>query len=260
MNYQIQDGKIRVNELDFVSGTPIYQNNVNIAICTEGQVTAVCNGREKIMVKGDVMIAFPYDIHSFTSFSGKIVSISFPRKISQMTEILIGIEKYESFIYAPEAVNWAYDIYKEYCAHKPYLVIFGYLHIILGIISPMLKLQENHSDFDTFARAVDFMSENYITPINQQTVAKHVGCTTSHLSRLFSARVDGGFKYYLNFMRIEKAKRILERTNYKMYDIMNQSGFSDQYTFNRTFKKLTGTTPSKYRKAYFIENKTPRFT
>ncbi len=255
MDYKIFDAQIRVEEISSSISVPFLQNNAVIYVCIEGSVKAMCNRKEKLMKKGDIMIAFPCDIHSFIADRGKIISITFPITISDLTKYYLRLTKYENFLHLPEVVQYANDLYRKTQEDADFFVIYGYLHIILGLIVPNLNTQNTPYEYDTFVRAVEYMRENYALPITQQTVAKSIGCSASHLSRLFSERIEGGFKFYLNFMRIEKVKRWLERSNDPIYTIWSESGFADQYTFNRTFKKMTGMTPTQYKKQFKLENK-----
>lgn len=63
-------------------------------------------------------------------------------------------------------------------------------------------------------------------------------------------KIDGGFKNYLILLRVEKAKNMLKTADANIYEISLESGFSDQRTFNRTFKRITNMTPKSYRKEH----------
>lgn len=52
---------------------------------------------------------------------------------------------------------------------------------------------------------------------------------------------------YIRNYRINRAMSLLRRTNLRMAEIAEQTGFSSQQAFNRTFKKQTGQTPRNYR-------------
>jgi AraC-like DNA-binding protein len=54
---------------------------------------------------------------------------------------------------------------------------------------------------------------------------------------------------YLNDLRIDHAKHLLETTDKQIIRISLDSGFNDLSHFNRTFKKIVGSSPSEYRKS-----------
>lgn len=255
MNYQLIDSSIRITEYNGLN-SQVFNDQFEISICTEGSMLAVCNGMEKVMKTGDILIAFPYNIHSFLNCRGKRISITFPSRTSPISTYYAINPNYEFFLHNEEVLKWAKELYSLSVNGADFSIIFGYIHIIFGLIVPNLRLQKDKYEPDIFNRAIRYIHDNYTTPLTLESVAKYVGCTTAHLSRLFSSRIQGGFKYCLDFMRTEKAKRTIERGKYKIYEVCDMSGFSDQRTFNRTFKKMTGATPTQYKKQYKLEHKT----
>lgn len=88
--------------------------------------------------------------------------------------------------------------------------------------------------------------------INLQKIAKLVETTPHSLSETIN-RVKGvSFADYINTYRIEKAKTLLkepDNVDTKIASIAYDCGFNALSTFNLAFKKLTETTPSKYRES-----------
>lgn len=74
-----------------------------------------------------------------------------------------------------------------------------------------------------------------------------LGLTRRRLSDIFQAEYGMTLKTYTDAGRLETAKRLLDETEDRVSDIAYASGFSSLSTFNRTFKRRTGLTPSGYR-------------
>jgi transcriptional regulator GlxA family with amidase domain len=70
------------------------------------------------------------------------------------------------------------------------------------------------------------------------------------LKRRFKAATGSSLIEYLQNLRVEDAKRLLESTDLPVEDISEQTGYSDASFFRRLFKRLTGLTPSKYRQMF----------
>ncbi|MDO5424094.1 MAG: response regulator [Eubacteriales bacterium] len=79
-------------------------------------------------------------------------------------------------------------------------------------------------------------------------LARVFGFSYHYLSSYFNQYAREGFSEYLNKIRVEKACRLLEAEETAISEISHQVGYSDHSYFCRVFKKLTGTTPSEYRK------------
>ncbi len=79
-------------------------------------------------------------------------------------------------------------------------------------------------------------------------VAKLLEISTHALSRLINEKTGISFTEFINQYRIEEAKQLI-RTNslYTIEAIGNQSGFNSKSAFYKAFKKVTGTTPAKYK-------------
>jgi transcriptional regulator GlxA family with amidase domain len=52
---------------------------------------------------------------------------------------------------------------------------------------------------------------------------------------------------YLQALRIEQARKLLETTAFSIEKIINAVGYEDLSSFTRLFKKITGLSPSQYR-------------
>lgn len=71
----------------------------------------------------------------------------------------------------------------------------------------------------------------------------------SYLSLLFNRELGCSFSDYVNGLRIEESKRLLDsEPTANIQDIAERSGFHSISTFRRAFMKHTGIIPSEYRK------------
>lgn len=86
--------------------------------------------------------------------------------------------------------------------------------------------------------------------VNQLTVAnlaRAVGVSTRTLGRHFADAIGLSPKAYIDEVRIESAKRLLEQTSLAIAEIRLQAGFADPTAFRRAFKRSVGITPTEYR-------------
>lgn len=81
-------------------------------------------------------------------------------------------------------------------------------------------------------------------------VAKALNILPHTLSQVLNDNLGKNFPQFLNEFRIEKAKKmLLENENLTQESIGYDCGFNSKSTFYSTFKKITGITPSAFRKA-----------
>ena len=57
---------------------------------------------------------------------------------------------------------------------------------------------------------------------------------------------------YLQRVRIEAAKKLLEQTNQRMLEVMLNSGYNDPKAFRKVFRKSVGMTPTEYRDKFKV--------
>lgn len=82
-------------------------------------------------------------------------------------------------------------------------------------------------------------------------LAQKLGITTKTLSQIINQGFDRNFFDFVNTYRCEEVKRILQGSDQKVtiLEAMYASGFNSKSSFNKEFKKLTGQTPSEFKKS-----------
>lgn len=91
----------------------------------------------------------------------------------------------------------------------------------------------------------------YLNPnLRLPQVARLLGLSQNQLSAIINRTYQQGFNDYINRLRIDEAKALFRNKQHTLLDIALQSGFNSQSMFNTTFKKITGMTPGRYRKAH----------
>lgn len=222
-------------------------NNIEILVCTDGSFNIACNNDERILHSGDVMVAFPGDVHAYRKTDyGEGIMIIFNPNISEIIISLLSNTKFENFVSEKSVISLAQSMLDSFRNNSNFAIIYGYLHTIIGTVLKN-KTKKTNIELTVFNSAIRYIAFNYTNQISLKSISKHIGISQSHLSRIFSQKVEGGFKRYLNLMRVEKAKELLTNTEKSIYEIMQNAGFTDQGTFNRVFKQNINCTPREYR-------------
>lgn len=116
-----------------------------------------------------------------------------------------------------------------------------------------LNDNNNHSNDNKFKPVKDYIVKNkrYIDPnFSLEKLAAEMNISTSKLSHLINQESGYNFSDYINYLRVEKAKKYLTNPNYSAYTnvaIGLECGFNSKSTFYTAFKKFTSQTPSKYK-------------
>ncbi len=100
------------------------------------------------------------------------------------------------------------------------------------------------------ARTQAFVAEHFNEPLMIDAVAKRAGMSVRNFSRRFKEATGEAFSTYLQKLRIENAKRLLETTDSSASEIMYRVGYNDERSFRRLFKQHTGLAPRHYRNKF----------
>jgi len=98
--------------------------------------------------------------------------------------------------------------------------------------------------------AKEYIHDHYETDMTLVSIAEQVRVSPTYLSSLFSKYEQCGFVDYLSKYRIEQSKMYLHDTSLKTYEVAYKVGFRDEKYYSKVFKKLTGMSPSEYRKSF----------
>ncbi|MFQ5570639.1 MAG: GlxA family transcriptional regulator [Rhodothermales bacterium] len=109
--------------------------------------------------------------------------------------------------------------------------------------------QKNHHD-RSIIKAQDFIEQNYRQELRVDALAAQVGLSKRNFIRRFKKATHNTPIQYIQRVKIEAAKKVLETTSATINEVMYQSGYSDMKSFRTLFKKMTGLTPTAYRKKY----------
>ncbi len=102
---------------------------------------------------------------------------------------------------------------------------------------------------DLLGKAITFIDERYSDEtISLDCVAQKVNISPNYFSAMFSQEIGQTFVEYLTGKRIGEAKRMLRQTDMRSSEIAYAVGFRDSHYFSFVFKKVSGCTPSEYRK------------
>jgi transcriptional regulator GlxA family with amidase domain len=104
---------------------------------------------------------------------------------------------------------------------------------------------------DAVVRRVErWLGEHLADPDAVRGAVAHGGIPERTLKRRFTAATGTPIIEYLQNLRIEAAKRLLETTDRAAEDIAAEVGYSDASFFRRIFKRLVGVTPGRYRRMF----------
>lgn len=130
------------------------------------------------------------------------------------------------------------------------------MSLIYSLLSELSALtHETSSSFAKghdimFIRSVDeYICENYASHITIESICSALGFGERNFYRLFRQSFGTTFINYLREYRIQRALRDYSASNIPIAEIASSVGFTDYCYFSRTFRRMTGVSPSEYFKS-----------
>ena len=101
--------------------------------------------------------------------------------------------------------------------------------------------------YPRLGRLARYCKAHYREHICLQRAADVAGLERTYFCKFFHQKVGVSFSYWLAMLRIDDAKKRIRTDNRPISSIALEVGFNSLATFERTFKRCTGLTPSQYR-------------
>jgi AraC-like DNA-binding protein len=97
-------------------------------------------------------------------------------------------------------------------------------------------------------QACEYLIEHYAENVFLEQLARLVGLSPFHFSRVFSEQVGMPPHAFQTQVRVARAKTLL-LSGESITQVADQTGFADQSHLTRHFKRLIGVTPGQYQQS-----------
>ena len=150
----------------------------------------------------------------------------------------------------------ARDMVSAFPKLKGFGQITGLLDLLQGLsVSSPKKMLASPFYYEKFPTAgnkridkiISFINSNYTRSLKLDEIAEMANMNSSAFCRFFKEVTEKTFLQYVTDMRIGYACKLLTIGDMEISQIAVECGFDSISHFNRTFKQLTGLTPTQYR-------------
>lgn len=236
--FYVQDGKYE-----------IYNENGNFTL-SSGEVTLITTGK----------------VHAIRSLSpkGHYWSISFSINLIQLPESHYFQQSFveplkSGTLQCPNKLTSKTGLTPKAMESLEHLIHGTQNEKFLGLLTFFMEIQpfckrdshrrDLHQSHDATAACIRYMETNYSARITLDELAEHVHLHPNYLCAVFKRNSGQTVFRYLNTLRVGKARDLLIK-GLSVSQVAEQVGFSDEDHFSRTYKQITGISPSAYKKAY----------
>jgi AraC family transcriptional regulator len=123
---------------------------------------------------------------------------------------------------------------------------------LLRHYSTALPVQQNSSGGlapSVLRRCVEFIEAHLEGNLRLSDLAQEARVSTSHLIRSFRQSTGKTPYQFLLHQRIERARSLMSDHRTPLTEVAVASGFADQHHLARVFRRVTGVTPTDYRRS-----------
>ncbi len=114
---------------------------------------------------------------------------------------------------------------------------------------PFMALPRSFAD-SLVQQAADWLAAHSEEPLSAQALAAALNVSYRTLHRRFDAAAGMAPLAYLQALRVEQAKELLEGTSLSLERVVERVGYSDVPAFRRLFLRSVGLSPAQYRQRF----------
>lgn len=239
---------------------PTHMHDSVEIICLLGGTVDITIGDTKTrLVSGDIAVSFPSIPHSLDFVSEDAVGLAIfflPDAISEFST-LFRTKLPECAVLRADTVPTEIKLIirqmQKLSAQGGSPLMQGYLHLFLSYMFCCIELKPLTNQIQTglAQQVLHYISEHFTEPLTQDSVARTLGISSTHLSHIFSQQLHVNFREYINALRIDRACSLLYDSNLPISQIAYLCGFGNPRTFHRAFFARCQTSPKKYRASLF---------
>jgi xylan 1,4-beta-xylosidase len=227
-----------------------FHKNYEFIYVMEGEALCGVNGKVKVISQGEFAFCLSNEIHSIKSI-GKakvwigVFSEDFIREFAKLQKGKTGVD------FTLRCSDEIMRYLSEHLIKKEISDIFIIKSCLYALLSeymrkiPLIKVSEKKTS--VMASVIEYIEKNYKTQITLATLARSLGYEYCYFSKLFTRIFSMSFGDLLNEYRFEAACAMLTESKLSISVIAYESGFQSVRSFNHTFKRLAGVSPSEWK-------------
>lgn len=116
------------------------------------------------------------------------------------------------------------------------------------------EIAEYRSNKGWISEVYEFIDQHYGESIRLEDAAKLVHFNSNYFSQRFHQETGQAFWDYLTNVRIQKARRLFQETNFPMEKVAEKVGYPNPNYFSKVFKRTAGMTVREFKKSLIAKN------
>lgn len=121
---------------------------------------------------------------------------------------------------------------------------------LMAFYSSIIEAEQNQSNnlSSIVITTMEYIQANLEHDLYLEKISQQMGISTKYLSKIFKEQTGNNLTDYISFLRISKAKKLLNESDISINEVAEKVGIYNRTTFLRTFKKYEGVSPVEFKK------------
>ena len=228
---------------------PMFHPHGELLCVIKGSVPITVDGESHALQAGETAVLFPYLTHAYADApEAEVLILLFDPRLTAFDTTFLTQKPVCCHTNTPRLeplLHRAVEMLKQ----NRLKTAMAYVNAALGELLEILELVPSEGPSgDMTVQLLSYCAEHFTEDITVSTLAEALYISESYVSKLVSRNLKCSFREYINGLRIQKARQLLESTDLRIGQVMAACGFQNQSSFNRIFRDHTGTSPRQYRK------------
>ena len=228
-----------------------------LVVVLDGEMTATINSVQYPLHRGDALIIFPHQSHSYRSTAPNRVLVfifspgcvpSFHHMVAQSVPVH-PVYSLNGAIMMRVCDDVHQDSYRAF--EKEVLDPMMSKGVLYSLLAPCLQQctmvhRSASTEGNLLEQILLLIDSTPLERLSLNSIASELGYEYTYISKFFKQGIGMSFTNYVNQYRIHCACQILRDQDCKMLDVSMRVGYNNLRSFNHNFKKIVGITPHQY--------------
>ena len=222
-----------------------------MVLVREGEIFVSVDGRTQRAAGGDFIFIQPFRPHRYFSqrVSDFTVYTFSPSLISDFLDTNAGRVGESAVFKASEASRILFEKrFLEAQDYSPYSIRSCIASMLCDYTAAVRMVDDEGEGRHVLIKLIEYLTASLSENPSLSEAASAIGYSANYLSHVVKKSLGFGYLSLLGLLRVEEAKTLLENTKKTSLEISMECGFGSERTFHRQFKRVTGTSPSDYRR------------
>ena len=222
-----------------------YHRNLEIAIVLSGEQKILINDKWVTLTNGCLTLIDSYDIHTYEKFlgsdDGELVVIIPYEYMGEFNERRKHLQPISAVIIDKKLCESLAQIVREFMIdNQPEYIRKSGTALFLSVLYEGTEwtVSKTRDEASLARKILSYIYENYRKEISRTSIARALGYTEAHISRVFSKYLKTGISAYVNGLRLNYIEEQLRAGDErKIVELIYDAGFKSQQTYYRVKNK-----------------------